>query len=155
MPISHYFPGVYTINLLDYTWPTHLAVYHLTFPICQGTIGTLINKVMELNMHHFLFLPSTADGCWKGCGDHLYVLSIWFQRWFWCCTCTNSIKNPDKSLCEEPTFTYIEGSCKTWEQVGHGWWVVHDPEEDDLMLETTFTDHHLTYLLTTKTSNQD
>lgn len=37
-------------------------------------------------------------------------------------TSANSIENPDKSLCEELTFTYIEGSHKTWECVGSRWW---------------------------------
>lgn len=70
-------------------------------------------------------------------------------------TSAKSIESPDKPLCEEITYTYIEGGLKTWEQVGRGWWVTHNPEEDDLTPETTFTDRRLAYLLTTKAGDQD
>ena len=77
MPGAHYFPGVYTLDLLKYVAPTRRTVHQLTFSVLQGTtIGMLIDKAIEREVHHFLFLPYTAEGRWKGCGDHVYVLSI-------------------------------------------------------------------------------
>ncbi|KAK0194719.1 hypothetical protein F5146DRAFT_978197 [Armillaria mellea] len=155
MPGSHYFHGVYTLNLLDYAEPTHRAVHHLTFPLRQGTtIGTLIDKVVQRNMHHFLFLPYTAESRWKGCGDHLLHTWALFVR-EGDITSAKSIENPTQPLCEELTSTYIEGGRKTWERIGRGWWVSHNPKEDEFTPETTFTDRRPTYQLTPNAAGQD
>jgi len=97
-------------------------------------------------MHHFLFLPYTADGRWKGCGDHLLHTWALFVREGYI-TSPNSIENPNVPLYEELTFTYIRGSRKTWERVGRGWWVAHNPKENGLTPETIFTDGRPTYLI--------
>ena len=51
-------------------------------------------------------------------------------------------------LCRDSLYcTYLMPIKKTFECIGQGWWVSHNPEENKLMLETTFTDHCLTYQL--------
>ncbi|KAF9512518.1 hypothetical protein BS47DRAFT_1244696, partial [Hydnum rufescens UP504] len=74
-PGDQYFPGTYTVILPTYAMTTHCMVHCHTYPIHQGTtIGNLIDKIIDNKMHHFLFLPYTIGGHWKGCGDHTYVL---------------------------------------------------------------------------------
>jgi len=74
-PGCDYQPGVYTVALLKYQGPAVRSVHNLTYSLQDGTtIGTLVDKIIALKMHHFLFLPYTREARWKGYGDHLYVL---------------------------------------------------------------------------------
>lgn len=63
--------------MLDYKSPTRRAVHDCTYPLREGTtIGNLTDMILRLKMHYFLFLPYTAEGRRKGCGDHVYALSF-------------------------------------------------------------------------------
>src|SRR6266404_8539163 len=62
-----------------YMLPTCHVVHHFTYSLHEGTtIGYLTNMIVQLKMHHFLFLPYTSQGRWKGCRDHVNVLSFCF-----------------------------------------------------------------------------
>lgn len=60
-------------------------------------------------------------------------------------TSENSAEDPDKPLCDELTYTYLEGGANTYKPIGRGWWVSHNPVEDSLTPETTFSDRCLTH----------
>jgi hypothetical protein len=66
--------------MLIYAFPTRGSVHCRT--LRQGTtIGHFIDQIIALKMHHFLSLPYTVHGRWKGCGvsgDRVNVLSIRF-----------------------------------------------------------------------------
>lgn len=59
-----------------------------------------------------------------------------------------SNEDPDMPLHVEFTKTYLDG-LSTLEHVGRGWWVSHNPVEDELVPESAFTDSRPTYLLGT------
>lgn len=50
-------------------------------------------------------------------------------------------------LADELTYTYITGGRKTYEEVGRGWWVSHNPVQDEDTPETAFTNRRLTHQL--------
>ena len=47
-----------------------------TLPTLSAEELLLVTSILRLKMHHFLFLPYTVGGSWKGCEGHTYVLSI-------------------------------------------------------------------------------
>lgn len=138
--------------MLDYKSPTRRAVHHCTYPLHEGTtVGHLIDKILELKMHHFLFLPYTAQGRWKGCGDH--VLHCWahFVR-EGDITTVQSIE-AGASLCDEIIYTYLTPNNRIVKHIGQGWWIFFN-KEDELTPETTFTDRRLTYQLPPKPDDE-
>ncbi|KAL4074253.1 hypothetical protein V8B97DRAFT_1914313 [Scleroderma yunnanense] len=147
VPGSEYNPGIYTLSVLDYNTPTRRSPHHLTFPLRQGTtIGTLIDKIIDKKMHHFLFLPYTLEGRWKGCGDHvLHCWAVFVHDGD--ITRADSEENPGTAFSEELTKTYIQGGASTYEQVGRGWWLLYNPVEDEYTPETVYSCARLTYHL--------
>jgi hypothetical protein len=118
-------------------------------------------------MHHFLFLPYTSDGRWKGCGDHLYVLfrsisiSISdeelvsaFPPPFYrtrintfavfvnvgLLPSADSNENPTVPLSTELTYSYLHDGSMMWCRMGRGWWLKYNPPMDPLAPETSFSE---------------
>ncbi|KIO24938.1 hypothetical protein M407DRAFT_8674 [Tulasnella calospora MUT 4182] len=144
---KHYNPGTFTVTLLKYSSVTQRAVHHRTYQLRQGTtIGHLIDKIIARQMHHFLFLPYTREGRWKGCGDHLLHTWAVFVR-DGDITSANADEDDAMPLADELVYTYITGGAKTYEEVGRGWWVSHNPVQDALTPETAFTNRRLTHQL--------
>jgi len=97
-------------------------------------------------MHHFLFLPYTAEGRWKGCGYHaLHCWAVLLRAGY--ITNENSDENLGVPLSKELTYTYIRGGKSTYEPVGRGMWLSYDPVEDEHTPESIFSDARLTYQL--------
>ncbi|KZT04198.1 uncharacterized protein LAESUDRAFT_751269 [Laetiporus sulphureus 93-53] len=136
---SEYNPGVYTLAMLSRDTPTFSAAHYLTYPLRQGTtIGTLIDKIIDKKMHHFLFLPYTSESRWKGCGDHiLHCWAVFFRDGD--ITSEWSEENFGKTLSEELTQTYILGGASTYARIGRGWWLSHQPLEDIYAPESVFS----------------
>jgi hypothetical protein len=62
-------------------------------------------------------------------------------------TSETSNEDPDTPLSVELTYTYLEPDRKTWARVGRGWWVSHNPMEDELTPEMMFINCLTTNLL--------
>jgi hypothetical protein len=63
--ISLQIHGTHSLYSLSSYLPIHLGT----------TIGHLIDKIIDKDMNHFLFLPYTTGGLFKGCGEDIYVVS--------------------------------------------------------------------------------
>lgn len=57
-------------------------------------------------------------------------------------------------LSTELTTTYIEGA-STHELLGRGWWLRHNPVQDDLTPESVFSSARLTYQLPVRQAASD
>ncbi|ETW82201.1 hypothetical protein HETIRDRAFT_427309 [Heterobasidion irregulare TC 32-1] len=146
---ENYFPGEYAVRLFKTDELFDLVVYHLTYNDRTGaTIGDFIDEVLERDMHHFLFLPYTASGHWKGCGDHIiHTFAVFVDEGL--LPTTDSNEHPTVPLSTELTYTYFAGGKNTWCRMGRGWWLKYNPPTDPLTPETSFSEGRLTWQLPT------
>jgi len=143
----HYNPGLFSIKLLEYNNPTYRSLQNRTFPMQDGiTIGELLDAAITRNMHHYVFLPYTIEGRWKGCGD--FMLQYWavLVR-AGIITSDESEENPNGALSSGLTVTYAPGNFQTYEPVGRGWWLTWNPIEDELAPGTVYSNNRPTYML--------
>ncbi|KAJ7292645.1 hypothetical protein C8J57DRAFT_1549877, partial [Mycena rebaudengoi] len=129
----------YTIDLLKYDEATNRSAHERSFLVQGGlTVGSFSDAIIERKMHHFVFLPYTSEGRWKGCGDHaVHCWAVFVREGY--LVSGKSIEGPERPFSDELTTTYLLDSRSTVESVGRGWWVSHNPVEDHLVPETIFT----------------
>ncbi|KAI6038756.1 hypothetical protein EDC04DRAFT_2569322 [Pisolithus marmoratus] len=137
-PGEHYHPGVFIVALHNYSTPTHCSVQYHTYALSQGTtVGMLLNAAIKLNMHHFLFLPYTSEGRWKGCGNfmlHFWVVLVCTKV----ITSNQSKENLNSDLSSDLTLTYLPDGSSTFEHIGRGWWLSWNPIQDNLTPEVVY-----------------
>ncbi|KAJ7803328.1 hypothetical protein B0H14DRAFT_2613430 [Mycena olivaceomarginata] len=154
-PKEQYCPGEWTLRLLTYSTPTIRSAHFRTFPVRQGLkIGDLLDKVIGAKMHHFFFLPFTDEYRWKGCGDHLIHTWAAFVRAGYI-TSPTSEEDPGKVLADELMYTYLPSGKSALVLVGRGWWVSHDPVQDEHTPEMMFSDARPTYKIPAKANNDN
>jgi hypothetical protein len=130
-----YGPGIFTVALQKYNTATSRAPHHRTYPVAAGTtIGDLIKPIIDKQMHHFLFLAYTDEDRFKGCGH--FILSSWVLYLnLGLITSENSVEDPNMTLSEELTNTYIKDENdvvkSTFARVGKGRFLFYDEGEPD------------------------
>ncbi|KAL1668905.1 hypothetical protein EV121DRAFT_266363 [Schizophyllum commune] len=147
LPGDHYIPGEFSVRLFETDEHSDLVVHHLTYNVRErAKIGDFIRAVIQRNMHHFLFLPYTIDGRWKGCGDHLiFTFAVFVNNGL--LPSPDSIENPDVPLSIELTYTYLKDGRKTWCRMGRGWWLKYNLPNDPLAPDTSFSEGRVTWQL--------